>query len=74
MLSFKKMLRLKCSDRNKCLDENAQFKKMLSSKCSARIKFANIFAQIFTYGSIQPEHRPHPPPALGEVTTVFFNP
>ena len=25
MLSFKNMLRLRCSDRNKCSDENAQF-------------------------------------------------
>ena len=32
MLSFKIMLRLKCSDENKCSDKNAQFKKMLRSK------------------------------------------
>ena len=29
MLSFKIMLRLKCSDENKCSDKNAQFKIML---------------------------------------------
>ena len=41
------------------------FKKMLSWKCSARIKFASIFAQIFTYGFFNRNT---------DLTSVFFFP
>ena len=59
MLSFKIMLRLKCSDENKCSDINAQFKKnaqmkmissktMLPLKCSDFLFLKNIFDSVMS--------------------------